>query len=102
MPQSVGGDLPHPERSARGAQPQVERPVGKWRPRIPRKHKLRRREADPTGSHDASAFNALLNVLPLKERRTQGACNRHVLEANCDPAKAIPPGARILLPLKPS
>jgi hypothetical protein len=39
--QSVGCDLPHPERSARGPQAKVERPVGKRSPRISRKHKRR-------------------------------------------------------------
>jgi hypothetical protein len=31
MPQPVSGDLPHPERSASGSEPKVERPVGEWR-----------------------------------------------------------------------
>ena len=68
MPQPVRGDLPHPEDSACGAQPKVERAVGERRARISRKHKLRSREGDPAGSQDAPAFKALLNGLPLVER----------------------------------
>jgi Type III restriction enzyme, res subunit len=40
LPQAVGCDLPHPESSVRGAQPQIERPVGERFARVSRKHKL--------------------------------------------------------------
>jgi hypothetical protein len=76
----MGCDLPHPERSARGPEPQVERPVGKWSPRISRKHELRSREGNPAGSQDAAAFKAFLDRLPLEERRTQSPGYRHILE----------------------
>jgi hypothetical protein len=50
MAQSMGCDLPHPEGSARSPQPQVERPVGKRRTRISRKHKRRPRKGDSSGA----------------------------------------------------
>jgi Transposase DDE domain len=66
------GDLPYPEGSTGGPQPQIERPVGKRRARISCKHKLRRREGDSAGSHDPAAFNFLLEGLPLEERTPEG------------------------------
>ena len=48
--QPVGGNLPHPDRSARRTQPQIKRTVGNGAPEYP-------------------------------------------ANTNCDPAKAIPPGA---------
>ena len=77
--QPMRGDLPYPEGSTGGPQPQIERPVGKRRARISCKHKLRRREVDPAGSHDPSAFKFLLEGLPLEERRTQAPGNGHIL-----------------------
>ena len=47
--QPMRGDLPYPEDSTGGPQPQIERPVGKRRARISCKHKLRRREGDSAG-----------------------------------------------------
>ena len=38
--QPMRGDLPYPEGSTGGPQPQIERPVGKRRARISCKHKL--------------------------------------------------------------
>ena len=68
--QPMRGDLPHPERSASRPQAKVERPVRERRSRIPRKHKLRSGEGDPAGGQNAAAFKALLEGLPLEERRT--------------------------------
>ena len=48
--QPMRGDLPYPEGSTGGPQPQIERPVGKRRARISCKHKLRSREGDPPGA----------------------------------------------------
>jgi hypothetical protein len=78
--QSMGCDLPQPERSARRPQPQIERAVGERRARIPCKHKLRRREGDSAGSQDPAAFKFLLEGLPLEERCTQASGNGHILE----------------------
>src|SRR6476660_6626848 len=66
--QPVGGDLPYPEGSASGSQPQIERPVGERSPRIPCKHKLRGRKGDPAGSQNPAAFKILLDVFPLAQR----------------------------------
>jgi hypothetical protein len=70
MAQTVGGDLPYRNRSARRTQPQVERAVGKRRSRIPRKHKLRSCQVDPSGRKNPPSSKVLLNVLPLEERLT--------------------------------
>jgi hypothetical protein len=80
MPEPMGGHLPHPEGSATSPQSQIERPVGKWRPGVSRKHKLRSCEGDPARGEDSFALESLLNILPLEERCTQGAGNRHILE----------------------
>jgi hypothetical protein len=91
----VGGDLPHPKRSACCPQPQIESPVGKRRARISRKHKLRGREVNPARSQDAAAFKALLDALPLKERRTQASGNGHILK---DAPLALDPESDNFLP----
>ena len=78
--QPVGGDLSHPEGSASGTQPQIERPIGERSPRIPCKHKLRGREGDPAGSQNPAAFKSLLDVFPLAQRGTQAPRDRHILE----------------------
>jgi hypothetical protein len=93
--QPVGCDLPHPERSASGPQPQVERAIGKRLARISRKHKLRRREGDSAGSHDPAAFKFLLEGLPLEERRTQAPRDGHILE---DASLALDPESDDFLP----
>ena len=95
MPQPVGGDLPYPEGSTGGPQPQVKRPVRKRSPRISRKHKLRRREGDSAGSHDPAAFKFLLEGLPLEERCTQASGNGHILE---DASLALDPESDDFLP----
>ena len=78
--QPMRGDLPYPEGSTGGPQPQIERPIGKRRARIPRKHKLRRGKRDPSGGHDLAALKAFLDCLPLDERRTQSPRDGHILE----------------------
>ena len=52
-------------------------------PLYPANTKLRTRKVDPSGSQNPPRFKALLNILPLEERRTQGAGNRHILEDAC-------------------
>jgi hypothetical protein len=78
--QPMGCNLPHPDRSARRPQPQVKRAVRKWRAGISRKHKLRGSKGEPSKSHDAPRFKALLNILPLKKRRTQPGRDWHIVE----------------------
>ena len=93
--QPMRGDLPYPEGSTGGPQPQIERPVGKRRARISCKHKLRRREGDSAGSHDPAAFKFLLEGLPLEERCTQASGNGHILE---DASLALDPESDDFLP----
>jgi hypothetical protein len=62
MPLPVGSDLLRPERPAGRAELQIERTVGKRRPGLSRKHKLRSGEGDPSG--------AIILILPLEERRS--------------------------------
>ena len=50
--QPMRGDLPYPEGSTGGPQPQIERPVGIRSARISCKHKLRRREGDSAAIRD--------------------------------------------------
>ena len=95
MAQPMRGDLPYPEGSTGGPQPQIERPVGKRRARISCKHKLRRREGDSAGSHDPAAFKFLLEGLPLEERCTQASGNGHILE---DASLALDPESDDFLP----
>jgi hypothetical protein len=78
--QPMRGDLPYPDGSTGGPQPQIEPPVGKRRARISCKHKLRRREGDSAGGQDPSPLEFLLHALPLQERRTQSLRDGHVLE----------------------
>ena len=49
----------------------------------------------PAGSKDASAFEFLLDALPLEERRTQAPGDRHVLE---DATLAFDPESDYFLP----
>ena len=93
--QPMRGDLPYPEGSTGGPQPQIERPVRKRRARISCKHKLRRREGDSAGSHDPAAFKSLLEGLPLEERCTQASGNGHILE---DASLALDPESDDFLP----
>ena len=62
----MGGDLPYPDCSARRTQPQVESTVGKGRPGISRKHKLRSCKGNPTQGTDSLAFEPFLDRLPLE------------------------------------
>ena len=93
--QPVRGDLPHPEGSAGGPQPQIERPVGKRRARISRKHKLRRREGDSAGSHDPAAFKFSWRAFHSRSACTQASGNGHILE---DASLALDPESDDFLP----
>ena len=52
----------------------------KTAPRISRKHKLRSRKGDSAEQSNSPPLKALLDILPLDERRAQGTRDRHILE----------------------
>lgn len=58
----------------------VERAVGKWRARLPANTNCDPANAIPSGKSNPPRFRGLLNILPLEERRAQGARDRHILE----------------------
>ena len=80
MPQPVGGDLSHPERSHAARNRKLNARLENGSPRISRKHKLRRREGKTSGGQDPVAFKALLEDFPLEKRLAEAPGDRHILE----------------------
>jgi hypothetical protein len=71
MSQPVGCDLPHPERSASGSEPQVEARLENGAPEYPANTNSDAANAIPPGAMIRRPLNSSCG-LPLEERGTQG------------------------------
>ena len=95
MTQPMRGDLPYPEGSTGGPQPQIERPAGNGAPEYLVNTNCDAAKAIPPGAWIRRPLNFSWRGLPLEERCTQASGNGHILE---DASLALDPESDDFLP----